>query len=426
MKKRYLSVVAVCAAGLAVILTGCVRTEWEGSFAGGAVIEAEGLVTLEEEKYILNVDKLPEENMNEEQIAAYKANVTADFIFENSGKEDAAVSVKYPLSDSPEYFKGEYEPATAYGFTVNGRAAAYETRHIYRYRDGTKESDGFFTAQLPVSVCVYEVSCAETEIFKKYTASVQYDRLRTRILCSSCSYSYGELTVEGRSGGRFIFYVFGDEIPAFSWRTEGEGKLVLCFTEKTVFGDLVETGRPLEIGKEDWLVGTAEMLEAKSTEYGFTRACPLIPDPSDFDRFLCATVAVPAGGRTECVIDAPLFPTLFQNGSCDVTLLPALFSESDTVTRHLNVEVVTPYALSSSSLFSQTKNGYAYGGEYQTEMFFSLEETEEQKEAQEEADRLNNQRRTLRFFGLFMALGLLVPSAIALAIILPFVLKRKK
>lgn len=406
-------------------------------------------VTIEKESITARISSLPRSGEEQEKSSA---SVTAAYTLYNPTPQGETVEVGFPCGCVPDYadYASFYDknPCTV---EIGGERAKPSLRHVYAgsRKDSvgtimTEGEESFYSRDLPVTKYTFRVQMDGEEEGWTYLV-LHYDcsPRTTRVICpGKCDMridnGMGKIAwgfeASGASSLSFEVYAVGEEV---SWesqkllgfskgQTEAHG-YVSSSAVGMSFSELAMRGYPADgvISEEDWYNGYVDMLEAcTANEYMVNP--PATFSREQFMRWYEFSVPVPALGRTETKIVAPLFPDVRDGGegqtvySYSVLLSPGHLWKSFG---SIEIKIVTGFHLSNSSLQFVTEEGaYLFTREKlpQGELSFSLTE-----------DAPIPPNFTLyapgrEYTALYIVLGTLGGAAAVTVVVLAIVVRRRK
>lgn len=383
---------------------------WQGSDASGLILtEKDCPVVVEHETLTVRIPEFPKCGGSEDDFKNYSATSEARYIFYNP--ENYAVSAKllFPYGANPSYAP-QMQKKSSPVVTADGREITFAVRHTYR--GGAKDLEGetrlvseqmrtddFYDPDLPVTEYAVTVSVPETEEYAYLNLTIACNPFRTRLLMNGCPFTgirngYAALCTRLNTGTQTLcFYAAGEEIEVVSQTVSSEkistvgiggGKAEVRPVARRSFAEFVKSKYPegSGIGEVDWYNGYLDMLNSeehtrKGTEF---IVCNCAVDAENFKRWCEYTLEIPAGGRVESCVTAPLFPSVDLSGNARY-LYTYLLSPAQKWAdfRTIEIAIETPFYLESSSLdFEKEGNVYRFRRDAlpHGELSFTLTEAE--------------------------------------------------
>ena len=381
---------------------------WEGAMGSGVLLQGDECpIEVEREELIFQALEFPTNYYESEEAAkAYDGTVTAKYTFYNGTEGDVTATLLFPFGEEPSYAYSVYDEETGglvpfddshlREITVNGEEVEYTLRHSY-YTDlsdfdaksqfavlsDTYLEDEFFTPDLPVTV--YHMDFANISTSRFYaTGLFSVNEEKTRYVVDGFNgFSVGEdgdfLRGNFYEGKSFAIIAFGEQIaeedlPTFDLYVDHNmeqrvaGNAKLKYREHTNFKDFVLKNYydvSSDVSEVDYYNAVLTSVKNMSKSYGGAyMGWPDIFNVSNvLMRWYEYEITVPAHGRVENAVKAPLYPdinlmTLPNTYEYEYLLSPAQFWASFG---ELQITVLTDSYLLLSSLegFEKTDEGYA-------------------------------------------------------------------
>lgn len=418
-KKRLSAALAVLLLAAAAVFPASANSairDWAGTDGIGPLLtDGECPVEVTHESLVLTLDTLPARQDN----AGYTARVTAAYDLYNPTDTDVTVSLAFPFGILPSYPTGfdftGFPDAASYDVTVNGQTVEKTLRHTYggsqfdldrdlpRLRDGYA-ADPFFTPDMTVTV--YTVSPEQLPGTDDLPVEMQLDVVVTEQPGTMLYFSQGNETID-LGGGRWrhtwirhandmtedvIFCAIGrplehsPEVRLYEGTVDTEKyplDVPVGVTEKTItlIDFFRQTNRSVEADDRDLFNAVMDHWDTLPGTDGFI----LRQKPDVRGCLLCwytYEVTIPAHGTVRNTVTAPMYPDIDEGMEPPVYTYTYLLSPASTWADFgtLDVEIVTPYYLSSPSLegFEKTDTGWRLcrEGLPSGELTFSLCESE--------------------------------------------------
>lgn len=378
--------------------------QWNGTDASGvAVITPNCPVTVKSETLTFNIPTFPSNYYRDpEELAEYRASVTAKYEFYNPKSYDVTATLAFPFGVSPDYVSGDtaYAPPNSdrYGVEINGSKLEASLRHTYFSRYGETFEPIEHTARLQLSsdggdhrerdlktmtVTAYSYKITDTE--EGCDVIVDLDGIGdTRYLISDHDYysvhkdkvSFGIYIDEAAGRDGFTFYVIGEPLDdtvnprlftSPHKREEAKGTVTLKSSETMTLYDLA-----MRYYKPEGVVSELDHVNAVSdcilTYWEKMGAVPLINDIIYINESLMQwyvyDMTVPAGETAKNEVTAPLYPDIDDHFDPAVYTYNYLLSPARGWAGFgtLDIEIITPYYLIESDIFpkfEKTESGYA-------------------------------------------------------------------
>lgn len=366
------------------------QKNWYGSSASGMFVTDENCpVKVESEVLTFDIRDFPATYYYEDkELDNYEAKVTAHYNFYNPADYDVNMTLAFPFGESPSYVGDNLNDTGKYSVTAGGEKIESTVRHTLSYGvfnadkdvakilDGYKE-DEFYSYDMPVHYYVCKFSDVEDNS-ALYLKS-DYDKEKTAVFYStkytgydvspSVIYPYagnGNPISYVRGGSVIYLFVVGENFesePKFSygqsWPLFDDNSSVaseIIQKDDITYKDLMLAyyNKSYGVSEIDWYNAATEYL----SEYG----CLTYYMNNSLLRWYEYQLTIPAGGRLENEVTAPLYPDV--NGyyspakySYRYLLSPAKCWASFG---SLDIVVNTPYYLSGSSVgnFEKVEGGY--------------------------------------------------------------------
>ncbi len=386
---------------------------WEGQDCAGVIYRGEQCpVVVEREVLTLKIPDLPKTHLEGEDYASYRSCVTADYTFYNPESYDVSVTLLFPFGNLPDYVGSDENPKSS-TITADGKEIECRVRHTLDYGrfqidedmarlSEEKCTDTFYRPELNVTPLGYNVTLPEKNFDGELRFTFDCNPNKTRILFDGSPYSFrvrnGYLTAErsfyreNKMDQSVDFYVLGD-LPANVTtslykddKAVGTDCVLVKQGETVPFGDFVAAKRKADskIGETDFFNAYVEMLEDRGGNAAGVSAV-LDLDETLFMRWYEYTLTIPAGGRVQNTVTAPLYPDIDGNWKPSYEysyLLSPAQKWADF--KQIDIQIETPYFLTSSSLeFAETmaENGKSFtfsrNNLPQGELTFVLTESED-------------------------------------------------
>ena len=403
----------ICAALLVLSLplsANSAQRYWSGTTGTGAFVpDGSCPLVVEHERLTFALTDLPQNiYFSEADFLAYSGSVTAAYTFFNPADYEVTATLVFPfgkVSDyayltSPDEIIGMLPPVDLkkYGVRIDGAAADVTVRHtlshIYepfalerdlpRLIDGVAEDD-FYAPELPVRCVKYTVSGVD-EAHRSARAAFVWngDAAKTRIYLEGMT--GGEtldrgvrLEVPARNGEEITLWILGDASALPEWKlyengtceTEIAGRVEMLdepgiAREALTFRDFALQKWQADSGvlASDWYNAMVAALGQEVWANGVLRRVDGGLDLSDsLLSWYEYELKVPAGGRVVNTVTAPMYPSIDTRWEPSQYYYLYLLSPASTWGGfgRLDVEIATPYYMTSCSLdgFTKADAGYA-------------------------------------------------------------------
>ena len=365
------------------------QEEWYGSSTSGMLVTDENCpVVVESETLTFDINTFPNiYYYGQEDFEDYDASVTAHYNFYNPADYDVNMTLAFPFGDYPTYLGEHLDESGKYSVTADGQKIESSVRHTLSYgvfnaeKDVAKilndyKDDEFFKYDTPVHYYTYSFTDVRGENML-YLNSV-YDKEKTAIFYATqnydglapyaiypCKNSENPLTTVTEGTVLYLFVV-GDDFESapqlsygMSWPLFGNNTVTgeeLSPEKEITFKDLMLAYRSpnSEVSEIDWYNAAMDYMDF----YGFLHYTM----KNSLMRWFEYQLAVPAGGRIQNEVTAPMYPDIYEDYSPNLYRYEYLLSPAKCWASFgtLDITVNTPYYLSDSSLgkFEKVEGGY--------------------------------------------------------------------
>lgn len=367
------------------------QKDWYGSSASGMFVTDENCpVKVESEVLTFDIQSFPRTYYYDDtELNNYEAKVTAHYNFYNPADYDVNMTLAFPFGEFPSYVGDNLNDAGKYSVTAGGEKIESSVRHTLSYgafsadKDVAKilndyKDDEFFKYDTPVHYyrCRFYDNRRENTLY----LNTVYDKEKTAIFYgiensyedvpySIYQHKNSENPLTSLRGGIVHFFVvgedfedypqfsFGQSFPIFGNNIADNDDVLIIKQEDLTFKDLMLAYRSVNssVSEIDWYNAATDYVDY----YGFLHYSMA----NSLMRWYEYQLTIPAGGRLENEVTAPLYPDV--NGyfspakySYRYLLSPAKCWASFG---SLDIVVNTPYYLSDSSVgnFEKVEDGYA-------------------------------------------------------------------
>lgn len=360
---------------------------WEGTTASGAIVKGDDCpVVVEKEVLTLNIKDLPRGGMLEQD--SYAAEAIAEYSFYNPTDLNVDMTLLFPFGVFPSYVPENANDEVS-AVTVDGERAECKVRYSYadyefdtdrdmaRVRDGMTE-DSFYREDLPVREYSISLNAVETPQSCMMKIKLGFNPKKTRVLfpsdsCARLTVSDGDMyayTSNGSAGLKSaVCYVVGEPLSELAPKLYSEEQEISAYSSVTQkdmsFSEFVYMmrGEESDVGDLDWYNAFVDMLN-HSKGAGGSVDCFALRE-SELMRWYEYKMTIPAGGRANNRVRAPLYPTVDgRNPRYEYTYLLSPAGKWAEF-QEIEIRLETPYHLSSSALeFSKTEKEDGTGFTY--------------------------------------------------------------
>lgn len=352
---------------------------WEGTDASGVIV-AGGQCPVEVEREILTLDIPHLPALDADEYSDYAAKAEARYTFYNPTDLDVSMKLLFPCGNTPSYEVYGGEDENLYTVTVNGERVLCAVRHTYQsgyfdierdlklVEDGETQ-DAFYSPGLTVTAWSYRLYVPDGE-GKTFTLTFDCNPQKTRVFASGArlgiTNGFGKVsfTLDGDENTVTV-YTAGEPLRAVATKIEEDvaGTVRIDIEEETFsFREFALRDRPAEseVTETDWYNAFVGML-ADNTRNGYTVYDFRLKE-SMLTGWYEYTIEIPAGGRAENCVTAPVYPNIDGkiNPRYEYTYLLSPAQKWADFKR-IEITVNTPYYLSGSTLdFTRSQDGTGY------------------------------------------------------------------
>ncbi|MBQ2710252.1 MAG: hypothetical protein IJF67_18400 [Clostridia bacterium] len=386
-----------------------VQRYWSGT-TGTGTFAAGGSCPLiaEHETLTFSLGELPSNHyFTAEDYLAYSGSVTAEYTFYNPADYEVTATLVFPFGKAsdyaylvhPEEVIG-YLPAVdlkKYGVAVDGAAADVTVRHTLSHAYAPFDldtdlprliddfaADDFYSPELPVR-CVKYTAWGIDAAHRSARAAIVWrgDERKTRIYLEGMTGAETldkgvRLEVPVQNGTEITLWIIGEvpELPGWTLyengacETEIAGRIEML--DEPGIEQRAPTFRDFALQKwqadsgileSDWYNAMVAALGQERWKHGILRVEGGLDLSASLLSWYEYELRVPAGGRVVNTVTAPMYPSIDSRWEPPqyyyLYLLSPASSWSDFGT--LDVEIITPYYMTSCSLdgFAKTETGYS-------------------------------------------------------------------
>ncbi|MDE7454186.1 MAG: hypothetical protein K2N22_07255 [Clostridia bacterium] len=444
------------------------QKDWYGSSTSGMFVADENCpVVVESETLTFDINTFPHNYYyGQEDFAGYDAKVTAHYNFHNPADYDVNMTLAFPFGEYPSYLGDHLDENAKYAVTADGEKVESSIRHtlsvgtfnaekdvakiLNDYRD-----DEFFKYDTPVHY--YKCGFMRSGSVNALYLNTPYDAEKTAVFYGVQSsyedapysiyrHEKGEypLTSVQRGTELYLFVVgedfeenpqfsYGQSFPLFGNNILTEADVYIYKQKDITFKDLMLAyrGTNSSVSETDWYNAAMDYIDTFGYLHYSMSNC--------FMRWYEYELAVPAGGRVQNEVTAPLYPDINGNYSPRLYRYEYLLSPAKCWASFGTLDIVinTPYYLVKNSYaskfgFEKTESGYTahLEGLPDGELVFSMSEAESVIKSGDrlfDAEDVPYLKAILIIFGVPMALQIVaaIPLIIVFAVTGKFSTKPK-
>ncbi|MBQ3008596.1 MAG: hypothetical protein IJD80_03300, partial [Oscillospiraceae bacterium] len=370
---------------------------WDGITAYGIQVKEEKCpVVVEKEILTLEIDCLPDDWIDRNEVTDYTTRVTAQYTFYNPAGYDVNATLIFPFGSKADYTNAS---PLVYGYDIlaDGYPVGKQLRHTYspgefdintetkKISDGYRK-DSFFTPDKTVTKYVYRADGLK-ENQPADVGLVWNEDINERRLLFEYINSYRNLGDDvsavyqvARKGRDVVFYVIGKPLesePDMKCYVETENggqeniEDAVLLAEKTemtfeefILNEWCADTRPGEINDVDWYNLYADSFERYNSNGVIDDMCRYDNLKEDILLWYCYDISVAAGERLVNTVTAPLYPSINLRMEPPVYEFEYLLSPAAQWAEFGDIEIYvnTPFYILESSVtgFEKTENGYVY------------------------------------------------------------------
>ena len=387
--------------------------QWNGANSTGVIAAYENC-PLVVEKEVLNFEiaDFPKEyysERNRDELDQYTGHFTAGYTFCNPTDYEITATLAFPLGTLPDYLSAmpDFENSDRFSVTLNGDAVKKQIRftaadsnfdfskEVSKLTDGYMEDD-FFHPDMTVTEYTLTPHIEETVANHPVELSFVWDSEKypdTKIRTGAGFTGYGSsdggktLTINGRKpiGESFKLFAIGqpvENLPEFSLVSKGvalDGYVDVTARQTTLKEYLLETVRYNDFFKNMSDSDIYNILLTGGMKYSdYSSLVEFYRQPNEIMAWFVYDITVPAGGRVENTVTAPLWPDILLKTDPYQYEYTYLLSPAQQWVEFKNIEINinTPFYMLDSSLdgMEKTETGFEYtsDGLPQGELTFTL------------------------------------------------------
>lgn len=434
---------------------------WQGVDASGLVYRGEQCpVVVEKEVLTLSIPHFPKVVQAEAEDYSYDARVRADYTFYNPEEYDVSMTLLFPYGELPDYADGKAEPKNS-TVTLNGETTECSVRYTYNADRGfevegeieriseEKRTESFYREDMTVTPYACDVTLPRRGFAGKLYFIFDFNPQKSKIIfadehrarissCYSNGYSKAEYSFCDKDEGKqtIRFYGVGESVSVRDVVLVDEngavqsGAYAAAEGEPVTFGEFALKGREEGCGvsETDYYNAFVDMLDCRSVPVSITSGDKL--EEQDLLRWYEYELDIPAGGRINNCVTAPIYPTI--EGKTPRYEYSYLLSPAQKWADFKSIDIVieTPYQLTRSSLDFVEQNAegirrYAFSrnGLPQGELTFVLAES---GDAGEKYGPFGNGILASRLTVVLVSLSVLAIVAATVTIVIVMSMSKKK
>ncbi|MBR6609890.1 MAG: hypothetical protein IKK99_06705 [Oscillospiraceae bacterium] len=389
--------------------------QWNGSSATGIVLTGDNCpLVVEKEVLDFEIADFPKEyysERNKDELDKYTDRFTACYTFFNPTDYDITATLAFPLGTLPDYLSAmpDFDDNNRFNVTLNGTNAKKEIRftavdsansfdfssEIPKLTDGYMKDD-FYHPDMTVTEYTLTPQIKETVANHPVEMSFVWDSEQypdTKIKLGSGFSGYGSsdggrtLAINGKKpiGESFTLFAIGqpvETLPEFSLVSKGvplEGHVEITTRQTTLKDYLLEMVQFQDIFQNMSDSDIYNILLTSGIRYAsYGSLIDFFWQSNEIMAWFVYDITVPAGGRVENTVTAPLWPDIIMKTTPYQYEYTYLLSPARQWVefREIEININTPFYMLNSSLqgMEKTEKGFEYtaGGLPQGEMTFTL------------------------------------------------------